>query len=91
MRRILVGGKLVEVSELYFLGLINNLVKGYANLAELYHQTHVSGFSDWKGGFKIPNVGQQEMEESIVNQIDDVELLDASKPIHQIPPNTPSQ
>jgi len=77
MRRILVEGKLVEISELHYLGLISNLVKGYYNLAELYHRTHISGFSDWRGGFQMPDVGQKEMEKSIVDQINDVELFDA--------------
>ena len=77
MRRILVGGDPVEISELHYLDLINNLVKGYYNLAELYHQIHISGFSDWKGGFQLPDVGQKEMEKSIVDQIDDIELFDA--------------
>jgi hypothetical protein len=77
MRRILVKGHLVEISELHYLGLISNLVKGYYNLAELYYRNIISGFSDWKGVFQMPDVSQKEMEVSIVDQINDVELFDA--------------
>jgi hypothetical protein len=77
MRRILVKGKLYDISEHVYLGYIRNLVIGYYNLAELYHRSHISGFSDWKGIFQLPDVGQKELEKSIVDQIDDIELLGA--------------
>ncbi len=77
MRRLSIGGQMIEVDERYFLSLINHLAKGYHVLAKAYHNCHVSGFADWKGIFQMPDVGQSEVISALEAQIDDEELREA--------------
>jgi len=77
MRRLTIGEKVFEMSEHDYYSSINNLVQGLYRLSEAYHNYHVSGFADWKGIFKMPEVGQTEVEKAIVDQIDDDELSSA--------------
>lgn len=81
MRQLSVDGKVFEVSENDYLNMIDRLAKGYCVLAEAYHNIHGSGFADWKDTFQMPDVGQNELNTSIVNQIDDDELF---KSIHSL-------
>jgi len=75
MRQLKIAGKVIEVSEVYFLNTISNLVKGYYVLAEAYYNYHFSGFADWKDIFQITDVGQNEVVEALADQIDDQELI----------------
>jgi len=77
MRRFSIGGKVTEISEHDYLGLISNLAKGYYILAEAYHRCHLSGFADWKSTFQLPDVGQNEIVEVIVDEIDDNALSES--------------
>jgi len=77
MRRLSIGGKVVEVRDDYSLNSIDSLISGYYLLAEAYHNYHISGFSDWKNAFQIPDVGQDELIRTITDNIDDDELLKA--------------
>lgn len=77
MRQLLIGGKVTEISEHDYLGLISNLAKGYDILAKTYHSCHFSGFADWKDTFQLPDVGQYEVVEAIVDAIDDKELSES--------------
>jgi len=75
MRQLSVGGKVFEVSEDDYLHMLDRMAKGYWGLAESYHNIHESGFADWKGTFQWTDVGQNELNTSIANQIDDDELF----------------
>jgi hypothetical protein len=77
MRRLWIGGKVNEIKEHEYLNLIMNLAKGYYYLAKAYNNYHKSGFSDWKGTLQLPNVGQDEFNKAVIDQIDDDELFEA--------------
>lgn len=77
MRRLLVGGKVFEMSEHDYLSSINHSAEGYYVLAEAYYNYHASGFADWKGALQMPDVGQNEVIKAIVDQIDDDEISTA--------------
>jgi hypothetical protein len=74
MRRLLVGVKVLELSEENYLNGVRQLARGFCTLANSYHSLHVSGFSDLKGLLQPANQGQNDFSKAIEEQIDDDEL-----------------
>jgi hypothetical protein len=60
-----------------YFDIISQVANGYHVLANAYHNLHESGFADWKGTFLMPDVGQNEIVQTITDQIYDDMLAKA--------------
>ncbi len=67
--------EIFETSNDGCLDLINRIADGYYLLAEMYHNYHLSGFSDWKGTFTVHDSLNKGIEEIISGQTTDKILL----------------
>jgi hypothetical protein len=79
MRLFRIDGNEIELSEHDYLLTIQTLAQRYLDMAVLYHNLHVSGFSDWKGILQVPDKRQielKELDKAIIDQIDDEVLLE---------------
>jgi hypothetical protein len=75
MPTLILQGKEYQVSiEEVYQG-VTSLVKGYAVLAQMYSNFHISGFSDWNHNFQHKEKGQTEFSNELIRNIDDPEIL----------------
>jgi hypothetical protein len=71
MPNYIFSGKIYKPSQSEFFVTIISFAKGFVAIAKSYFEYHVTGFSDYKGIFKFPDVGQLELVETLTNAIDD--------------------
>ncbi|MHC1783587.1 MAG: hypothetical protein AB9891_12680 [Anaerolineaceae bacterium] len=79
MHRIIVNKKSYnkksyQITENDLLNAVEHLSKGYIVLADMYYKNQLSGFADWKNAFLFPDVGQEEYEKALVDQIENNEF-----------------
>jgi ribosomal protein S14 len=74
MRRINFREKSYELSEHDFYYIINRIAEGYSMLANLYNDYHRTGFADVDDSFNQPDIGQKELENVYIAQVDDDKL-----------------
>lgn len=70
-----INNKKFELTEEQLIGYIKNLANGWVVLTESYYTYHFSGFTDITGIFKIPNKGQNEINQKLKELISDPVVL----------------